>query len=94
MFDVFKNILNADRTYMRSDKSMEGWMFINYLSLIFYYRIYNFLLKNNLLKKYSPLDVFLYLSKIRKVKINKKWITLEIPREPRKLIEKMNLPIT
>ena len=94
MFDTFKNILNADRTYMRTDKSMEGWMFINYISLIFYYRIYNFLIKNNLLKKYSPMDVLLYLSKIRKVKINKKWITLEIPKKSKNLIEKLKIPIT
>lgn len=94
MFDTFKNVLNADRTYMRTDKSMEGWMFINYLALIYYYRIYNFLLKNNLLKKYSPSDVLLSLSKIRKVKINKKWITLEIPKQARKLLEKINIPIT
>jgi len=69
-------------------------MFINYISLIFYYRIYNSLIKNNLLKKYSPMDVLLYLSKIRKVKINKKWITLEIPKKSKNLIEKLKIPIT
>ena len=41
-FDSFKNILEADKTYMRSDHSMEGWMFINYLSLVYYY-IHKFL---------------------------------------------------
>ena len=28
MFDTFKNLLHADRSYMRTDKAMEAWMFI------------------------------------------------------------------
>ncbi|GCC10130.1 transposase DDE domain protein [archaeon] len=43
MFDTFKNVLNADRTYMSDDYQMEGWMFINFISLIFYYKIYSIL---------------------------------------------------
>ena len=94
MFDSFKNILEADKTYMRSDHSMEGWMFINYLSLVYYYKIYHNLIKRELLSRYSPLDVLLYLSKYRKVKISANWIDLEIPKQTRKLMEKLNLPIT
>jgi hypothetical protein len=30
MFDAFKNVLRADRTYMRDDYQMEGWMFGNF----------------------------------------------------------------
>jgi len=94
MFDSFKNILEADKTYMRSDYSMEGWMFINYLSLVYYYKIYHNLIKRELLSRYSPLDVLLYLSKYRKVKISANWIGLEIPKQTRKLMDKLNLPIT
>jgi len=39
MFDTFKNILKADRSYMRTDAGMESWMFINYLALTYHYKI-------------------------------------------------------
>ena len=35
-FDAFKNTLQADRSYMQNDQSLEGWMFINYLALLAY----------------------------------------------------------
>ena len=93
-FDTFKNILKADRTYMRTDASMESWMFINYLALIYHYKIYHLLIQHDLLSKYSPSDVLLYLSKYRKVKVSSHWLSLEIPKQTRKLMEKINLPIT
>ena len=94
LFDTLKNILQADRSYMRSDASLESWIFINYLSIIYYYRIYQKLITAKLLDKYSISDVILHLSKIRKVKISNHWIDLEIPKPTRKLIEKLNLNIT
>jgi len=93
-FDSFKNVICADRSYMQNDYSMEGWMFINYLSLVYYYKIYHQLIKKDLLSRYSPLDVMLILSKYRRVKISEKWIELEIPKQTRTLMEKLNLPIT
>ena len=35
-FDAFKNTLEADRSYMKNDQAMEGWMFMNYLALLAY----------------------------------------------------------
>ncbi|MDG7044608.1 MAG: hypothetical protein JRN02_04455 [Nitrososphaerota archaeon] len=32
-FDVLKNVLNADRTYMMDDYSLEGWFLINFIAL-------------------------------------------------------------
>lgn len=94
MFDVYKNLLQADRTYMRSDKGMEAFVFINYLSLVYYYKIYKILLKGGLLDKYSVNDFLLHLSRMRRVKVGGRWIELEIPKQTRKLIEKAKLPIT
>ena len=94
LFDTLKNILMADKSYMRSSYSMECWMFINYLALVYYYKIYHLLLEKGLLRKYTPQDVVLYLSRYRRVKISKEWIEVEIPKKTRDLIEKLNLPIT
>jgi transposase len=93
MFDIFKNILNADRTYMRDDYQMEGWMFINFIALVFYYRLYGVLADNSLLKKYSPNDVLVHLSRIYKLKIQDQWIISEIPKKTRNIIDKLNLDL-
>lgn len=94
LIDSFKNILQADRSYMRTDNALEGWIFINHLALWYYYRIYNSLLKERLLEKYSVQDALLLLSKIRKVKVQDKWILLEIPKQSRLIQEKLEVPIT
>ena len=94
MFDIFKNVLDADRTYMRDDRQMEGWMFINFLALVFYYRVYKLLSDNNLLKKYSPKDVLIHLSRVKKLKVQKEWITSEIPKKTRLINEKLKIHIT
>jgi len=94
LFDVFKNVLKADRSYMRGDKEMEAWMFINYLSLVYYYKIYQKLVELDLLKHYSVEDVLLHLRRVRRIKLRGEWIDLEIPKESRKLIEVLKIPIT
>ena len=94
MFDAFKNVLNADRSYMRDDYHMEGWMFINFVALVFYYRLYRLLADNSLLKKFSPGDVLIHLSRVYRLKIQDKWVTSEIPKKSRDIMEKLELPIT
>ena len=94
MFDAFKNVLNADKTYMRDDYQIEGWMFINFIALVFYYRLYKILADNSLLKRYTPNDVLIHLSRIYKLKIQNEWITSEIPKKTRVILEKLNIPIT
>ena len=90
MFDAFKNVLNADRTYMRDDYQMEGWTFINFIALVFYYRLYRILADNSLLKRYTPNDVLIHLSRIYKLKIQNVWITSEIPKKTRDIVKGTN----
>jgi len=94
VIDVFKNILKADRTYMRTDKAMEGWMLVNFISLLFYYKTYRMLSEKKLLRKHSPKDVLMHLSRVYKLKINGRWVTSEIPKKSREIIEKLEIPIT
>jgi Transposase DDE domain len=94
LFDTFKNILFADVTYTRSNEALEGWLFINHIALIFYYRLYKRLLQHNLLKKYSPKDILMHLNTIKRVKINQKWVFAEMPTKSKKILEKLEIPIT
>ncbi|MDG7038659.1 MAG: hypothetical protein JRN37_05835, partial [Nitrososphaerota archaeon] len=93
-FDVFKNTLSADRTYMRDDYSLEGWFLINFVALLFYYEIYNLLRDKGLLSKYSPADVLVHLSRIHKLRVKNRWVTSEIPKKSGLMAEKLGLHIT
>jgi len=61
-FDAFKNTLEADRSYMQNDQALEGWMFVNYLALLAYWRILKLLVKNELLSMFSIKDILVHLS--------------------------------
>lgn len=93
-FDAFKNTLEADRSYMHSDESFEGWMFINYLALVAYWRMLKVLVEKELLIKFSISDLIMHLSYIRKVKINGCWHLAEITDKTRRLLTKLECHIT
>jgi transposase len=95
MIDAMKNILMADTSYMQNEDAFNGWMFINFIALQFYYRIYILLKENKLISKYSPKDLLMLLEYVRKARINDEWVTCEINANTKKLIEKLGLkPIT
>ncbi len=94
LYDTFKNTLEADRSYMRDDYQLEGWMFINFIAILLYYKLYNLLVDKDALSKYSIKDVLLHLERIQKLRIGDKWITAEIPKKTRTLLEKLEVCIT
>lgn len=94
MIDVFKNILQADRSYMRDKQHLEGWMFVSHIAIMLYYRIYKELLNYGMLNKYAPVEILEYLDRIHKIKINDKWTIAEIPKTTQKILQKIKLPIT
>lgn len=93
-FDAFKNTLQADRTYMQNDQSLEGWMFINYLALLAYWRVLKLLMSKELLSKVSIKDLLLHLSHIKKIRINGEWHNAEITNKTKKLFTKLGCAIT
>lgn len=90
-FDTFKNVLNADRSYMRDDSAMEGWMFVNFIALLLYYKVYGLLISRDVLSKCSPKDLILHLSRVFNVRIGDNWVVSEIPKKTRLLIEKLGI---
>ncbi len=93
LYDTLKNLLNADRTYMRDEYEMEGWMFVNFIAIMIYYSIYNKLVEHDILSKYSPKDVLTHLSRIHGLKIGNGWILSEVPRKSRVVMEKLKIPL-
>ncbi len=93
-FDSFKNVIEADRTYMQNKDTLEGWMFVNFLAMKLYYKILNLLKDKNLLSKYSPPDIAIRLSKIMQVRMNGNWYLAEINTKVTTLLNSIDIRIT
>lgn len=93
-FDFLKNLLEQDKTYLQSEYAVESWAFINHISLMLIYSIYNRLRDANLLKKFSVADFIQFLKYIRMVKINNAWFLGEITSKTKALLHALNLSIT
>jgi transposase len=93
-FDFLKNLLNQDKSYMQSEKSLESWAFVNHIALLLCYKIYNLLKVKELISQYSISDLLEQLKYIDKVKINGIWKTSEITKKTAAMVNKLGLHIT
>ena len=93
MIDTFKNVLDADHSYMQDEHALEGWMFTNYIALHWYYKIYQLLARTDLISKYSAMDIIEFLQEIRKVKIDGQWYSKEATAKTGKILKKMGIEI-
>jgi hypothetical protein len=53
---------------MRDDQQLEGFLFVSFIALQFYYRIYGKLIEKELLNYYSVPDVIEYLKRVHLLK--------------------------
>lgn len=86
--------MDADKTYMQNQTTLEGWTFINHLCIQWYYLIYNQLKEKKLLSKYAVKDLILHLKEIKKVRIQNNWILEPITNKTSQLLNKLNISIT
>lgn len=94
MIDTFKNVLEDDRRYMQDELALEGWMFVNYIALHWYYKIYQRLAKSGLISRYSVMDIIEFLQEIRKIKIDGVWYTKEATAKTAKVLKALDLKIS
>ncbi len=87
-FNVFKNDLEANRSYIRDDHMLFTYMFLNLLSLYLHFQILNMIDG-----KYSVRDVLLILSRIKIYRMEKGEIISEIPKKARELVSDMKIDL-
>lgn len=100
-FDHLKNTLDASCSNMQREESLNGWMFINHLSMQVIYKLY-YILKNtplnkkqNLNHRYSINDTIEHLKSIKKIQFSDQdSIIAEINKPTKTLLNKMKLSIT
>ena len=93
-FDFLKNLLETDVVYLQDKYALEGWAFVNHISLLLTYLIYDKLCTANLLSKFSIDDFIAHLKYIQTLKINNSWVLSEISSKTQKFLDAMSLPIT
>lgn len=92
--DAFKNVIEADHSYMQDEKSLEAWTFICMIALQWYYDLSERLKKAELSNRYAPMDMVRSLSRVRTVRVERKWIPAEVMKKDRQLVEAAGLDIT
>jgi len=92
-FDFLKNLLETDVIYLQDKYAVEGWAFINHLSLLLAYLIYDRLRASKLLSKFSIADFIAHLKYIHKIKIKNSWVLSEISGKTQKLLDALGLSI-
>ena len=80
-FNVYKNDLEADRSYLRDDHMMFTYMFLNLLSLYLHFQILNMIDG-----KYSVRDVLLIMSRKKIYRMEKGEIISEFPKKAKDLV--------
>lgn len=93
MFDGMKNVLNADHTYMQNEQTLQGWMFVNHITLQWYQKLYVDLKEKDLLKRISVNDIIQQLTDVRKIKIDGQWYLNEFTSQTQKMMKKLNISI-
>lgn len=93
MFDHLKNILEADRSHMQNEETLQGWLFVNHLALLAVYRIYHLLVEQKQIDKYSINDIIAHLKEIRTINIQNQWVLAEIVKSTSDLLTKLKLKL-
>jgi transposase len=93
-FDVLKNEFDGKRLRSSSKDTIEGRLFVKFLSLILYSAVGNIMRKQELFKRYSIREIMYELKKIRVVEMNngKSYLT-EISKRQREIFNKFGLEI-
>ena len=87
-FNVFKNDLEADRSYLRDERMLFTYLFLNFLSLNIHFRI--LAMKD---EKYSIQDILLILSRIKVYSVGDEEIMGEIPKDARELVSDLKIDL-
>ena len=94
-FDMLKNLLGQDSSYMQDEDALESWAFINHIALMLCYRLFRVIKDHGLTSKYSVEDLIEYLKSVTKIRIDGgEWITAEISSKANKLMDACDIHIT
>lgn len=91
-FDSLKNSINQKRLHIHSQETLEGLLFIDFISLILHSKMLRIMRENNLRNKFSASEIIMELRNIREIIIGeKKTFVTEVSKLQRKLYSYFDL---
>lgn len=100
-FDHFKNTIEADCSNMQRQESLNGWLFINHISMLMIYKLFQILKTTplnktqKLIHRYSINDAVEHLKTIKKIKFAcDEFVTSEMNKSTKILLKQMKISIT
>lgn len=92
LFDTYKAEEDFNTTGMHSSETQEACLFLNHLSIMMAYRVYNVLRKNGALKRYAAVKTpETYLWEVRVTNVGEGWQLEPIPKASRNALEALGL---
>ncbi len=91
--DIMKSELENDKSYLRDDDSISGYVFVSFLSLYPYYSIFVPIRAADLTDRVSVRDALLRFSRVCEITDGKRSIVPEIPASSAKLDEQLGTNI-
>jgi len=91
-FDDLKNELEAMPLRVHKIETLQGLLFVFFVSLVIRAILLQKAREAKLLDKKSVEEIMMELAKIRAVKIGGKWRLTEITKKQRTILEKMKIP--
>ena len=70
---AYKHVLDNDASWMQDEKAYQGWLFLNHISLMLYYRLFNPIKQKEMVSRYSVEDVVAMMKRVRIQNINRQW---------------------
>lgn len=100
-FDHFKNTIDASCSHMQRTESLNGWMFINHISMQIIYKLFQILKttplnkRQKLIHRYSINDTIEHLKTIKKIRFApNEFVISEINKSTKILLKQMKISIT
>jgi transposase len=93
-FDVMKDELENDKSYLSDDYALRGYFFISFVSLYLYYAALNTLRRNGLVGNISVNELLFELSRVFMVKYSDGSTGLsEVPKKVERLVQRLGIHI-
>ncbi len=70
---AYKHVLDNIASWMQDDKAYDGWLFLNHISLMLYYRLFNPIKMKGLVSRYSVEDIIAMMKRVKMQKVNGQW---------------------
>ena len=93
LFKTYDCTYEFDASYMQKDFAMEGWLFLNHLTMIMAVRVLDMIRDLGLTDVYSLDDFTQHLRKIKASKVDGKWYPTKVTKKVQALCENLGISL-